>query len=291
MAKITNDKKNYDKVFKESILLFKDKTLAFAGLDLAAITEPLNPEHIEVTAKETHRDLLFKLEDGSGLHLEWQAKIEKDDLLRFLSYNVDSTRRYKTPFITVVFTKKAQRVTTYKNKSVKFFPKVINLGERDGDALLADIKSKLAAGAPVNELEFVYLPLYNSSSKTVAQRLEEVFELAPQVAKNKEQSQKLMLLASLLTDKFVSETEQRKIWEGIKMLAEDSFIIKFAREDGKAEGITEEKRRLALKLLKRGDDVTSIIELVGLTKAELKELNKPKKQKEQTRQKKQQIQA
>ena len=148
----------------------------------------------------------------------------------------------------------------------------------------AEIKRKLATGAPVNELELIYLPLYNGNSKTVAQRLKEVIVLAPQVAKDKNQSQKLMLLASLLTNKFVPEEEYQEIWEGIKMLAEELFIIKFARADGIAEGkaegiaegeargITEEKRRLALKLLQRGYDVATILELVEITEDELDEL-------------------
>ena len=268
MDNITDIHNNYDAVFKESFLLYKDKSLDFLGLHIAPIAEPLNTEHTEVELKKTYSDLLFKLLDNTGLHMEWEADISHDDMLRFLSYNVDSSRSYKMPFITVIFTNKAPSVTSYVNQSVKYTPTIINLGERDGDALLAEIKRKLEAGEPVNELEVVYLPLYNSSSKTVVQFLEEVVALAPRISADREHSQKMILLSALLTNKFISDSEYAKLWEGIKMVIEELKLFQFAR----ADAIAEERRSLAKKLLQRGESLASILELVEITEDELKEL-------------------
>jgi hypothetical protein len=60
---------NYDTVFKEALVLFQEKTLAFLGLEgLPPIVGPLTTEHKEIEIKSEFADLTFQLEGGRGLH-------------------------------------------------------------------------------------------------------------------------------------------------------------------------------------------------------------------------------
>ena len=265
MGKLTEIHQNYDATFKEVFILYRDKTLDFLNLKLAKIAEPLNTEQVEVEVTKSYRDLLFGLADNTGLHMEWQAEISQDDMLRFLIYNASSSKSYKMPFLTLIFTNKEQKVKSYQNQSLNFSPVIINLGTRDGDALLAEIKDKLEKGEPVNEIELVYLPLYKSS-KTVAELFKEVTELAPRVIADKSKQRKLVLLAALVANKFMDEKEYEQLWEAMEMNTEDEIIIlKVAKKVARKK----EKRNIAKQLLKKGIAFDVIVEATALTVQEL----------------------
>ena len=62
---------NYDRVFKNAVTVFKDKTLDFLGLhDIAPISEPLRTENVEIIVKSELADLTFSLKDGRGINFE-----------------------------------------------------------------------------------------------------------------------------------------------------------------------------------------------------------------------------
>jgi hypothetical protein len=90
---------NYDSVFKESFVLFKDRALDFLGLtDIPPITESLMTETVEI--KIAIRDLVFGTQDGKGLNFEAEAALSNDDLLRFCSYNISLRQVYDREFDT-----------------------------------------------------------------------------------------------------------------------------------------------------------------------------------------------
>jgi len=256
--------KNYDSVLKEAIGLYKGEALAFLGLDLPKITESLNVEFTEIEVKKSYVDLLFKLEDDTGLNLEWEAAISQDDMLRFASYNADSRRLHKMPFVTVVLTNKKPAVSYIKDETLAFTPMVINLGERDGDKLIADIKEKIAKGESVNPLEIIYAPLYNSINKSVVGLFKEAAALVPQAIKDEAEHLKIIVLSMVLTNKFVSADEMEELY----MVLEELKIVKYAEEKGIEKGI----EKVAKNLLNQGLDTAAIAKATGLTVEKLKEL-------------------
>ena len=271
---------NYDSVFKEALMLYKNKTLDFLGLDLAMIEEPLNTEMTEVKVNKNFTDMCFMLKDKTGLHAEWEADISVDDMLRFCSYNLNYLRMYKTNFTTVVFTNRKQHTSYFENEMISFTPVIINLGERDGDALLQKIKTQIENNETVNELELIYLPLYHSKYKNVAEMLEQVVELAPLISESREENEKIMIMSAVLTNKFIDEGDFSKIWEAIKMYVDDLLIIKFAKEDakkegkaeGKAEGKTEGKTEVVISMLKNGLDIETIAKYTELPIGEVEKI-------------------
>ena len=86
MSNITDIYQNYDAVFKESFTLYENKSLDFLDLNLAPVQELLNTEDTEFVVKKSYEDLIFKLADDTGLSLEWEAQISKDDIRRFFAY-------------------------------------------------------------------------------------------------------------------------------------------------------------------------------------------------------------
>ncbi|MCL1842326.1 MAG: hypothetical protein FWF79_00780, partial [Defluviitaleaceae bacterium] len=122
---------NQDKVLKESLDLYNGGSLEFLDAELSGkVTDILSTEITETTTKKSSADKAFKvLEKGvyEGVHKEWEADVAEDDMMRFASSNVDLSRNHKMPFTTVIITAKKPRVTSYKNKSINFTPKIIDL--------------------------------------------------------------------------------------------------------------------------------------------------------------------
>jgi len=73
-----------DKVFKESLELYRGQTLDFLDAELDyPIIEILSTEITETRTKKAYADTAFKLADSTGLASEWEHRVEEDDLMRF----------------------------------------------------------------------------------------------------------------------------------------------------------------------------------------------------------------
>ena len=89
MDKIGDIHDNYDSVFKDAMVLYKDKSMEFFKMDGAIkITDPLRTESKEIRVSTEFSDLVFGLSNNKGLHLEEETDISRDDLLRFWGYNI-----------------------------------------------------------------------------------------------------------------------------------------------------------------------------------------------------------
>ena len=97
---------NLDNVFKESLTLFKDKTLDFLNIpEIAPIADYLGTENVQIELTWESMDLAFGTSDGQGVHLEEEINLSNDDLLRFLGYNASLSRIHKREFATIIFVK------------------------------------------------------------------------------------------------------------------------------------------------------------------------------------------
>jgi len=117
--------KNLDNVFKEALVLFKDKTLNFLGLaGIAPIGESLRSENVQIEVTWEFQDLVFATQDGRGVNFETEADLSKDDLLRFGGYNISLNRVHKREFITVIFVMNPTSLTELKTEQLHFVPSV-----------------------------------------------------------------------------------------------------------------------------------------------------------------------
>jgi len=260
---------NKDKVLKESLSLFKDGSLEFLDSELSGeVTEILSTEMTETTTKKAYADNALKLSTNRGVHHEWEVDISDDDMMRFGSYHLDLSRMHKIQFTSVIITAKKTSVTTYVSPSMNFTPKIINLNDRDADKTLAEIDRKIKAGehSSINELEIIYLPLYNSpSGKSTADLLDIAIKLTPQVIKDdKQKKNKLHDLLILLTGTFVTDTELNTILEANMRVLEDSPAVRVLEDRGMNKGRLQEKADIALNMLQAGEDYSRISLFTGL---------------------------
>jgi NTP pyrophosphatase (non-canonical NTP hydrolase) len=152
------------------------------GLDLAPIVEVL-PAELPVISVRTHLpDLLFRLADGTILHVEFQITLSPDDLRRFSRYNYAVADHYEVPLYTVVLygpgILDAPQVLALG--SHQFTVRNLYLGRRDGEAVVERLRAILASGASVSaseRLDVMLLPLMRQS-RPLSDVLEEVAELA-----------------------------------------------------------------------------------------------------------------
>jgi hypothetical protein len=174
-------------------------------------------------------------------------------------------------FTTVIITAKKPRVTSYKNKSLTFTPKIIDLSERDADAVLVEINRKIQAGEQdkINPLELIYLPLYGSKSgKTTPVLLDTAIKLAPEVVKDKQKKNKLHDLLVLLTSTFISDEELNKILEDNMRILEDSPAVRVLE----SRGMNKKMLEIATNMLRDGDDAPKVSRITGLDLSRVAEL-------------------
>ena len=290
--------KNQDKVLKESFSLYKGGSLEFLDEELnGEITDILSPEKTETTTSKSYSDKILKLSNNTGLHIEWESDINTDDLMRFCSYNIDMSRMHKIPFKTVILTTKMPKDTAYKNLSVSFTPKVINLRERIAEDKLAEIEQKISAGqqSQINMLELIYLPLYKSTTgKSIADLLDTAIKLTSKVvADDHRKQEKLYDLLILLTASFVTEQELNTILEENMRLLENHPAVRVLEDrgfkngmrkgldqglnqglsQGLNQGLNHAKVEIARNMLQAGEDYSRISLFTGLATDRIAELD------------------
>jgi len=265
--KIRTYHKNYDIVLKEASSAYTDKSLAFLGVN-AKVVESLNIEHTEVTVHDRFSDQVFKLDSGCGVNLEWEAKVSRDDLLRFAIYNANLARKYEIDFDTVIVTRNKVSKSSYKGSALQFTPKIVSLNTIDGKVILNRIRKCLDGGEQINPIEVVYAPLYNNHGASYEDVYQEIAEIVFRFTKNKHEQVNLLVLSALLINKIVGEEEYNRILEVIKMAltsyeALDMLVSKLdeARISEIAKSI---KTEIVKRMLDEAMPIEKIVKLAAL---------------------------
>jgi hypothetical protein len=290
---------NYDAVLKDALTLFKDKTLDFLGLHgIPPITEPLSTELIGVEVNKDIIDLAFGLSDGCGLHIEEEVDLSHDDLLRFGVYHLNLNRAHKREFITVIFVKNPVKVSELRTGQLTFTPIIVRCSQLDADAILAKLKTAITNGEPFNELELIYLPLFNSINYTPTELFHESAKLITALQADDKLRQKIAALLITLAGKVVDESVLDKYLEEVKLMGNpviDYFVkigkeegIKLGEERGEERGLRlgeergEERGRnlgeerkeaeTAMKMLIKGYGVQEILDITGISRERLNQI-------------------
>ena len=190
-------------------------------------------EFAEVETRDEFVDLTFRLENGDILHIEEQATLTEDDLIRFAHYDLRLYSKYHVPVHTVVLS------PFHSKNHVSFFNagcfqySVIHqvIQGRNGDEVLERMRNEIATGKPVNELELIFVPLMESRLP-VRDLLLETIRLEKKI-KDENIKNKVIALTMVMANRLVEAELLEKIWEEVKMLK----ILKFAEDKGKEQGI------------------------------------------------------
>jgi len=255
--------KNLDNVFKEALVLFKNKTLDFLGLTgIAPIGESLRSEAVQIEVTWEFQDLAFATQDGRGLNFETEAHLSYDDLLRFGGYNISLSRVHKREFVTVIFGINPTSLIEVKTEQLHFMPKIIHCSKIDADAMLSRLKKAIASGQPINELEAIYLPLFHSKGLTPTKLFIESAELIKSTQLEDNLKQKMLTLLITLSGKIVDRVELLALAEEVRRMG--NVVIEVFEELGEKKGVERQQEESARKMLSDGLDVLDIIRYTGI---------------------------
>ncbi|MDR1704098.1 MAG: hypothetical protein LBS19_05375 [Clostridiales bacterium] len=259
--------KNYDAVFKEVMVLFKDKTLDFLGLhNIAPITEPLRTENVRIEINSELLDLTFALQDGKGAHFEEEVDLSRDDMLRFGSYHLNLCRVYKRDFITIIFLKNPTNIKELRTEQLNFTPIIVQCSEFNADVVLDRLKTGVANGEPINELELIYLPLFHSNKYSPTELFRESAALAKALQIEDNRRMKVAALLYALAGKVVETTELDKFWEEVNIMG--NKIIEYAE----GYGAKKEMEKTVRRMISLGYDFDEIIKVTGIAPEHLREI-------------------
>ena len=259
--------RNYDPVFKEAMILFKDKALDFLGLKgIAPITEPLRTESVEIEIKSEFSDLTFGTQDGRGLHFEEEVDLSNDDVLRFCGYHIGLSRVYKREFITVIFVKNPTTLTAIRTEQLNFKPIIVQCSKIDADEMLDRLKRDVAESRPINELELVYLPLFHSRKFTPTELFKESMGLIKDLQVDDDRKRKIYALSIVLANKVVEQSQLKAALE--EVLKMGNIILETVEEYGRERKAEE----TAQKMVSKGYDSLEIIDLTGLSVERVREI-------------------
>ncbi|MCL2015070.1 MAG: hypothetical protein FWG68_02355, partial [Defluviitaleaceae bacterium] len=175
----------------------------------------------------------------------------------------------------VILTLEQPKLTEYISESITFKPIIICLKERDADEALQNLQAQLKKGEPINELELIYLPLYNSKSgKTRLDLAINAVSLTDKISQKKLQNKlQGMLLMQLVN--YLTKNEMKKLLEECAMILEgkpaleafeEFFGEKYKSEGiaiGTAIGLAQGATQIAVEMLKDGMNVQKISSLIN----------------------------
>lgn len=234
------------------------------GLALPPIVEALPTELPVLEVRGQRTDLLFRLADGSILHLEFQTTRKGADLLRFAQYNLAVVAYYHAPGLrvyTVVIYGPGipEAPDTLDTGSNVFQVRNLFLGQEDAEAVLARLRDKQASGEPfeaTDRIDLVLLPLMRQQRP-----LEEVLREVAAIAAGLPREERARTIGALvgLAYHYVDEAVSAELLEGLRManaieeLLNETIAQGIAQgvAQGRAEGRADGERRMLRRFLAR----------------------------------------
>jgi len=253
-------KHNNDILMKIMAENFKDKALAFLGLETASIVSLIPTVLPVIEAKESRSDLVFLLEDNTLLHLEFQTTVSIENLKRFLLYDariINKDEHEREINTAVIYSGHIEQAPEkLKKGSISYNVINVYMKDYDGDEEYGILLNKIINNEPLEEmdvLKLIFLPLMKSKVTE-----EEMALKAAELAKETDESIRFVVFASLIviTDKFMSDGNKRKLLEVLKMTQIEQWI--------RAEGREEREIEIARTALREGAEVDFVVRITGL---------------------------
>ena len=242
----------------------RGKALALFGLKSDLKVVDVKPTNIPIVqARELRMDNLFELEDGSIAILDYESEYKKENFAKYGRYTMDVFERYlregKEPDIhmMVLYTADIEKSeTVLRRTAFTIEAEVSYLVEVPSEEWLADAKRKIDENTITDEvlMHLVILPLTYKGEKK-QQAIKECVNLAKQIL---DKEQETFVLAGILafTDKVINEKTKNYIKEVLGMTEVGKMLID--------EGRQEIAKKTARNMLKRGDSLEEIAEVLEL---------------------------
>lgn len=155
----------FDVIFKQEARLLVAALPRHFGLSLPPVVEQLATDLPRVDIHIEYLDVLFRLADGSLLHIEFQTTQRRRDLARFALYVAELINRHTSEkiYTVVIYGAGIESAPDRLDRgSLVYTVRNIYLGSRDGSAVLRHLQARLASTGSLDEderLDVVFLPL------------------------------------------------------------------------------------------------------------------------------------
>ena len=247
----------------------KGKPLSLFGLKSDLKVVDVKPTNIPIVqARELRMDNLFELEDGSVAILDYESAYKEANFTKYGRYIMDVIDRYlkegKRPKIhmMVLYTADVEEAQTILDRTAcSIQAEVSYLVEVSSREWLDNARKKVSENEVTDEvlMHLVLLPLTYKGEKQKQEAIKICVELAKEIP-NKEQE--TFVLAGILafTDKVINEETKQYIKEVLGMTQVGRMLM----DEGRREGDMERARKTALNMLKRGDSLKDVAEVLEL---------------------------
>lgn len=243
----------------------KGKPLSLFGLGTDLKVVDVKPTNLPIVqARELRIDNLFELEDGSVAILDYESEYKKSNFTKYGRYIMDVADRYlkegKEPDIhmMVLYTADIERAeTSFSRTACSIQTEASYLVKAPSEEWLKDVKAGIASQSITDEMmmHLVLLPLTYKGEERKQEAIKECVHLARRIP---DKGQETFVLAGILTftDKVINEKTRQYIKEVLGMTQVGKMLMD--------EADTKRAKRTARNMLKRGDSLEEIAEVLEL---------------------------
>lgn len=290
------------KIFAEKLA---GKSFEVYGVDLPKIKQVLPTNLPAIQANELRMDNLFLLEDNTFLLVDYESTYKGENKLKYLEYILRVLKIYQTEYglnmkirLLVIYTTdvvREQVSDTLDVYSLKLKLSQAFLSELDSKVIKETITKKIKERKPLTEAELmqlIILPLTYKGESKKKESIQELFELTKEI---EEEETQLFLLSGILvfTDKVIDQETAKQIKEWIRMTkvarlyeeekieAVNEAVTKTIqqKEKEKVEAVQQKEKekveaiqQMVKKMLEKGVDILNIMEITGLTRKMIEEI-------------------
>ena len=260
---------------KHASALFRNASLEFYGVKSARIKELISVELPVIEVSKSAMDFVFLLEDDTYLHFEFQTAHSKQDLIRFAHYDLRLFERDGRDVQTVIiYSADVKRPPDgLRIGSLTYAPDVIMMGDYDGKATYAALSEKIRSGGELTDIDIMnlcLLPLMRNDMPRGELAVNSI-RLALTV-EDKAKRDACVASAVAFSERFLSEAEESKIEELLRM---SNILVRYLAEkveQGIEGGVEVERSKIAKSLLQDGMSAHAVSKHTGLDEETVRQI-------------------
>lgn len=269
---------NKDILFKILSEAYKEKSFKAYGIDLPPIKEVLPTNLPRISADEKSMDNLFLLEDNTYVIVDYESTYKRKNKIKYLNYIArvmekyfsDDNREIQMRLI-IIYTGDVERADPIlETGCITLRTEQAFLSKIPGDAEYSRIRDKIEAQEPLSDedsMKLIILPLTQKGADEKQDMIEKVIGLAEQIS---DINQKIFILSGVIvaSDKFIDRDYLEMMRRRINMTRLGQLYEKEKIEYGN-ERARKVNLETAKKMLDKEMDIIDIMEITGLSEAEI----------------------
>lgn len=261
-----------DKALKSATMYFGKELLPHFHVG-KKILRMLPTEQIRLEAVRSTEDILFKMEDETLAHFEFESvEITQDDLRRFRTYDAHTGMHYKKPVVTYVLCSgKITRIQSELSEGLNPYRIIpLSLKQENADEVIAHLKTKASEGTLSREdLASLLLTPLMSGVSSIKERILSAKNIigVENLPLTKEDRQRMEAVLYAFACKFLQKSDLNDVKEELSMTVLGEMIWNDGLENGiqrgMVKGIEENRKAIVINMLKRNmrdEDICAIAE-------------------------------